>query len=293
MTQTNNNVHPPTKADPARRRRTTKSARTDSPSSLSTLTRQGVTRGGEMLLFALKGFREVPAAIRLYPEEVFRQAGLLVRSSVGVVLFIMFVFGFLLTLQMTTPFGNAGIDSYMGFAAAFVSRGLYEIVFAWTLAAKTGCGIVAELGAMRIDEEIDALEVMGIRPIAYLVSTRLVAGLVVIPFLWCSSLGAAYGASYLAAVPLTDVTSQGGFVYILFLFQNMFDFVVWMAWALIYGVVIILVACYFGYTATGGPFGVGRNTAWSMLVNIVLISLIAVAINQVFYGNNPNLPIGN
>ncbi len=254
---------------------------------------QGLERAGQLMAFAGKGLAEVVPALRLYPSEVFRQAGILIQSSALVVMFTMFVFSFLFTLQVILPFVSAGIESYLGDAPALVSRGMIQIMFAWIFAAKVGCGIVAELGAMRINDEIDATEVMGIRPTTYLVGTRVAAAIIVVPLLWCVALGVAYVASYLVAVPLTSTTSHGQFLYILFLFQNAFDFLVWVLWAFLYGVVIVLVACYFGFTASGGPVGVGRNTAWSMLVNIVLISVLAMVLNQVFYANNPNMPLGN
>jgi phospholipid/cholesterol/gamma-HCH transport system permease protein len=92
---------------------------------------------------------------------------------------------------------------------------------------------------------------------------------------------------------LLHTASQGAFVYFLFLFQNPYDLFVTTIWACALGLLITLVSSYYGYTASGGPVGVGRNTAWSMLINLVLVSITAMMFVQLFYGNDPNAPIGN
>ena len=249
---------------------------------------------GDFVEFALKAFREIPTAIRLYPAEVVRHAANLFRENAVVVLGMLFMMGAVLGLTANFLFESIGIDSYIAAVNSVGGmRGIIQVVFGWVVAAKVGCGIVAELGAMRISEEIDAMEVMGIRSIPYLVSTRIVAGAVVMPLLFVSAMSVNFFAGYLFNVRLLDTVSSGGFEYFLFLFQNMRDFAISIFWGTFLGVTILLVASYFGYTAKGGPVGVGRNTAQSMLVNLVLVSMIGMTLVQLFYGNSPNAPIGN
>ena len=241
---------------------------------------------GTLVAFGLRVIRELPATVRLYPSEVLRQCGLLIRSNALVVLFMLFMLGALLGITGTFLFEGIGLESYVAAIPAVpLMRGVVEIVFGWVLAAKAGCGIVAELGAMRISEEIDAMEVMGVRSIPYLVGTRVMASLIVLPFLFVTSLGVFFVSSKLFFVDFLSSVSSGGFFYVLFLFQSPRDFLVALTWGTVVGFVVTVVACYYGYTASGGPVCVGRSTAQAMLVNLVLISVIAMIMAQIFYAN--------
>jgi phospholipid/cholesterol/gamma-HCH transport system permease protein len=244
------------------------------------------TDAGELVAFGLRVVRECPAAVRLFPSEVLRQAGLLIRSNALVILFMLFMLGALLGITGTALFEGLGLESYVAAIPAVpMLRGCTEIVFGWVLAAKMGCGIVAELGAMRISEEIDAMEVMGVRSVPYLVGTRVVAAVVVLPLLFAASLVVHFIASKLFFVDLLSTVSSGGFWRVLYLMQGPRDFVIAVVWAVLTGLVVSIVACFYGYHAKGGPVGVGRATAQAMLVNLVLISVIAMILAQVFYGN--------
>jgi phospholipid/cholesterol/gamma-HCH transport system permease protein len=160
------------------------------------------------------------------------------------------------------------------------------------MAAKVGTGIVAELGAMRISEEIDALEVMGIDSMTFLCATRLLAAWIVLPFMYISAIGVAYLASYLAVVDQIGYTSAGGYLLVFWQFQNPLDFLYSVIKGMSMATAIVLVACYYGYNASGGPVGVGTATAKSMVLNLVLVNLIGMLGTQVFWGANPRAPIG-
>jgi phospholipid/cholesterol/gamma-HCH transport system permease protein len=253
-----------------------------------------VTNAGEMLGFTLQVVRELPATVRLYPGEVARQAGLLIRSNVLVVLFIMFMLGALIALTSTFLFEGIGLESYVSaMDAVGLLRGVMEIVFGWVLAAKAGCGIVAELGAMRITEEIDAMEVMGVRSVPYLVGTRIVAAIVVLPCLFVVSLGVLFIASKLFFVDLLATVSSGGFWEVLWLMHGPREFIIAVFWGSLVGLLVIVVACFHGYHAQGGPVGVGQATAQAMLVNLVLISVLSMILAQVFYSGEFTEGFGN
>lgn len=248
---------------------------------------------GDLLSFAAKAFRSVPAAVRLYPEEAGRQAAQLVRSNTAVIFAMVFMLGAIMGITGTSLFGALGLDSYVAAIPAVpMTRGVVEIVFAWVFAAKAGCGIVAELGAMRITEEIDAVEVMGIRPIPYLVSNRLIATVGVIPAIFSAALVLSYFSQRLFFVNLLHTVSTGGYTTVLFMFQGPTDLLIATSWATILVVMVTLVSCYYGYTVKGGPVGVGRATAQSMLVNLVLTSLTSIALAQIFYGGHGGTAIG-
>ena len=160
------------------------------------------------------------------------------------------------------------------------------------MSAKVGTGLVAELGAMRINEEIDAMEVMGIPSITFLCATRLLAAWMVLPFIYVSAVGAGFLASYLAVVKQIGEVSAGGYFLIFWMFQNPPDLLFSVIKAMAMATAIVIVGCYYGYTASGGPVGVGTATAKSMVLNIVLVHLIAMMGTQVFWGANPRAPIG-
>jgi len=244
------------------------------------------TSAGELVSFGLQVLRDCPAAVRLFPSEVLRQAGLLIRSNALVILFVLFMLGALLGITGTFLFEGIGLESYVAaIPGAVIMRGVMEMVFGWVLAAKYGCGIVAELGAMRISEEIDAMDVMGVRSIPYLVSSRVVAAAGVLPVLFLIGLLVHFVASKLFFVDMLGTVSPGGFWDVLFEMHSPSDLAIAVLWASLTGVVVTLVSCYYGYHAQGGPVGVGRATAQSMLVNLVLISLIGMILAQLFYGN--------
>jgi phospholipid/cholesterol/gamma-HCH transport system permease protein len=160
------------------------------------------------------------------------------------------------------------------------------------MSAKVGTGIVAELGSMRISEEIDALEVMGIRSITFLAATRLLASWIVLPFIYLSGIAWGFLASYVAVIQQVGGVSTGGYSLIFWEFQNPGDLLFSIIKGMAMATVIVLVGCYYGYTAQGGPVGVGVATAKSMIVNIVSVHVVAMFGTQLFWGANPRAPIG-
>jgi phospholipid/cholesterol/gamma-HCH transport system permease protein len=160
------------------------------------------------------------------------------------------------------------------------------------MAAKVGTGIVAELGSMRISDEIDALEVMGIPSITFLCATRLLAAWIVLPLLYIAAVGAGFFASYLVVVQQIGDVSSGGYFLIFWVFQNPPDLLFSTIKGMTMATAIVLVGCYYGYHARGGPVGVGTATAKSMVLNIVVVHLIGMLGTQLFWGANPRAPIG-
>ena len=164
--------------------------------------------------------------------------------------------------------------------------------FGYILAAKVGTGIVAELGAMRISEEIDALEVMGVEPVTFLAATRLLGAWIALPFMYLIAIAVAYFASYFAVVQQVGDVSSGGYLLIFWLYQTPPDLLFSFIKGIVMATVIVLVGCYYGYTASGGPVGVGTATAKSMVVNIIAVHIIGMLGSLIFWGSNPRAPIG-
>jgi phospholipid/cholesterol/gamma-HCH transport system permease protein len=226
--------------------------------------------------------------------ETLRQAGILIVGSTVVIWALVFLMGLgvcgiggaYFTLSTGTP-------AYSGVFAAWCDlREAVPYAFGYMMAAKVGTGIVAELGAMRISEEIDALEVMGIDSMVFLCATRLLAAWIVLPFMYVSGIGVAYLGSYLGVVEQLGFVSSGGYLLIFWQFQNAPDLLFSVIKGMSMATVIVLVACYYGYNASGGPVGVGTATAKSMVLNLVFVTLIGMLGTQVFWGANPRAPIG-
>ncbi|MGO9752173.1 MAG: ABC transporter permease [Solirubrobacteraceae bacterium] len=256
--------------------------------------REWLTSFGEVVKFAAKVLGDV-ARLRVlrFFGEALRQAGILIVSSTLVIWGLVFIIGLQCGIEGAYFNRSIGTPAYAGVFSAWCDlRELVPLVFGYMMAAKVGTGIVAELGSMRISDEIDALEVMGISGVTFLCATRLVAALLVLPFVYLCSIGAGYFASYLAVVQQIGDISSGGFFLIFWQFQNPPDLLFSLIKAMCMATVIVLVGCYYGFNASGGPVGVGTATAKSMVMNIVSVHLIGMLGTQLFWGANPRAPIG-
>ncbi|MEA2291901.1 MAG: phospholipid/cholesterol/gamma-HCH transport system permease protein [Solirubrobacteraceae bacterium] len=236
-------------------------------------------------VFTLKVFR--------FFGEALRQAGILILSSTLVIWGLIFIIGLQCGIEGAYFNRAVGSPAYAGVFAAWCDlRELVPYGFGYMMAAKVGTGIVAELGSMRISDEIDALEVMGIPSMLYLCATRLLAAWMVLPFMYLAGIAAGFFASYLAVVQQIGEVSPGGYSLIFWMFQNPPDLLYSVIKGMTMATAIVLVGCYYGYNASGGPVGVGTATAKSMVLNIVLVHLIGMLGTQLFWGANPRAPIG-
>jgi phospholipid/cholesterol/gamma-HCH transport system permease protein len=225
--------------------------------------------------------------------ESLRQAGILILGSTIVIWGLVFIIGLQCGIEGAYFTRAQGAPAYAGVFSAWCDlRELVPYAFGYMMAAKVGTGIVAELGSMRISDEIDALEVMGIDSVLFLCATRLLAAWIVLPFMYMAAIGAGFFASYLAVVQQIGEVSSGGFFLIFWMFQNPPDLVYSVIKAMCMATVIVLIGCYYGYHASGGPVGVGRATAKSMVANIVAVHLVGMLGTQLFWGANPRAPIG-
>jgi phospholipid/cholesterol/gamma-HCH transport system permease protein len=249
---------------------------------------------GEIVKFASRIVGEV-FRLRVFRffGETLRQAGILIVSSTLVIWGLVFIIGLQCGIEGAYFNRSVGTPAFSGVFAAWCDlRELVPLVFGYMMAAKVGTGIVAELGSMRISDEIDALEVMGISGVTFLCATRLLASWLVLPFVYICSIGAGFFASYLAVVQQIGDVSSGGFFLIFWLFQSPPDLLFSLIKAMAMATMIVLVGCYYGYNASGGPVGVGTATAKSMVLNIVGVHIIGMLGTQLFWGANPRAPIG-
>src|SRR5262249_55046255 len=188
---------------------------------------------------------------------------------------------------------SVGAPAYAGVFAAWCDlREVIPYAFGYMLAAKVGTGIVAELGAMRISHETAALEVMGVPPVPFVAATRLLAAWIAFPFMYLAAVGIGYFASWLAVVEQIGGVSSGGYFLIFWMFQNPPDLLFSMIKGMVMATAIVLVGCYYGYTASGGPVGVGTAAAKSMGLTVVVVDIIGMMGALGFWGANPRGAIG-
>ncbi len=249
---------------------------------------------GEIIKFCWQILREVYGlrVFRFFGESL-RQAGILIISSTLVIWGLVFIIGLECGIEGAYFTRSTGAPGYSGLFTAWCDlRELVPYAFGYMMSAKVGTGIVAELGSMRISDEIDALEVMGISSMTFLCASRLLAAWMVLPFMYLAAIGSGFLASYLAVVQQIGEVSSGGYFLTFWMFQNPPDLLYSVVKAMFMATFIVLVACYYGYNAGGGPVGVGTATAKSMVMNIVLVHLIGMLGTQLFWGANPRAPIG-
>ena len=228
-----------------------------------------------------------------YFGEALRQAGILILGSTAVIFGLVFTIGLTCGVEGAYFNRSVGAPAYAGVFAAWCNlREAIPYAFGYMLSAKVGTGIVAELGAMRISDEIDALEVMGVPPVTFLAATRMLGAFMTLPFMYIAAIGVGYIASYLVVVEQIGDVSAGGYLLIFWMFQNPPDVFFSLLKAMAMATVIVLVGCYYGYTASGGPVGVGTATAKSMVLNIVMVHIIGMLGTLVIWGANPRAPIG-
>jgi phospholipid/cholesterol/gamma-HCH transport system permease protein len=261
---------------------------------LLALPRQWLSSAGDICRFTGTIVRHV-WGLRVFHffGEALRQAGILIIGSTIVIWGLVFILGLECGIEGAYFTESTGAPAYSGVFTAWCDlREVIPYAFGYMMAAKVGTGIVAELGAMRISDEIDALEVMGIDSMTFLCATRLLAAWLVLPFLYLAAIGAAYVASYIAVVQQVGSVSAGGYLLVFWQFQNPPDFLFSLIKGMFMATAIVLVCCYYGYNAGGGPVGVGTATAKSMVLNLILVHFIGTLGTQIFWGANPRAPIG-
>ncbi|UTI66680.1 ABC transporter permease [Paraconexibacter antarcticus] len=228
-----------------------------------------------------------------YLGETLRQAGILVNGSLAVLLGLSLALGLVLGIEGVYGARTVGAPAVAGaFAGLGNLRELVPYAFAYMMAAKVSTGFVAELGTMRISDEIDALDVMGMNSRMYLASTRVLATWIVFPFIYPLALAVGFLGSYIAVVVQLKETSAAGFLELFWKFQNPTDLLFSATKGALMATFVVIVGCYYGYKVRGGPVEVGRAAAQSMFVNLLGIHFVGILTSELFWGGSPRLPIG-
>ncbi|BBY38014.1 ABC transporter permease [Mycobacterium mantenii] len=238
------------------------------------------------------------AAVAYYNAEVVRliaQMSLgtgalaIIGGTVLIVGFLTLAAGSIIAIQGYNSLANIGVEALTGFISAYVNvRLIAPLVAGIGLSATIGAGSTAQLGAMRINEEIDALEAMGIRSIPYLASTRVLAGVIVVVPLYCvavlmSFLAARFGTTFVYH------QSVGVYDHYFYTFLNPTDLIWSFFLALCMATIVMLVHTYYGYTAVGGPAGVGEAVGRAVRSSLVSAVLVTLFVSLAIYGQTGHL----
>ena len=248
---------------------------------------------GRQLAFYLRALAAAPRAAIRYQKEVLRilaevtlGSGSLavIGGTVGVILSMTFFTGAQVGLSGYAALDQIGTAPFAGFVSAyFNTREIAPLVAGIALAATVGCGFTAQLGAMRISEEIDAVEVMAIPSMQYLVSTRIVGGLIAIIPLYVVGLLSSYFATRLTVIQFYG-QSAGTYDHYFNQFLPPGDVLWSFGKVLVFAVTVILIHCYYGYTASGGPAGVGVAVGRAVRTSIVAVNVIDLFLSMAIWG---------
>jgi phospholipid/cholesterol/gamma-HCH transport system permease protein len=254
-------------------------------------------RIGDHTSFYGRAIAGVPHALVSYRREIIRLiaeismgAGTLamIGGTVVIVGFLTLAAGGTLAVQGYSSLGDIGIEALTGFLAAFINvRISAPVVAGIGLAATFGAGVTAQIGAMRINEEIDALETMGIHPVEYLVSTRIVAGMIAITPLYSVAVILSFAASKLTTVVLFG-QSAGLYNHYFTTFLNPIDLLWSFLQAVLMAIAVLLVHTYFGYFASGGPSGVGVAVGNAVRTSLIVVISVTLLVSLSIYGANGN-----
>ena len=230
--------------------------------------------------------------VRLLAEISLGSGALLVGGGTfGVIFFLSFFTGTQVGLEGFKGLQLIGAEAFSGFVSAFGNtREITPLIAGITLAAQVGCGFTAQLGAMRISEEVDALEVMGIPSIPFLVTTRMIAAFIAVIPLYIVSLFSSFLATRLIVTQFFG-QSAGTFDHYFRLFLPPQDVLFSLVKALIFAVVVTLIHCYYGYYARGGPEGVGVAVGKAIRSSIVAIVVINFFLSLAFWGASDTVRI--
>jgi phospholipid/cholesterol/gamma-HCH transport system permease protein len=258
---------------------------------------RGLDEAGRLAWFSLRTVGLTVHALRRYRHETLRQiaqtvfgAGAMafVGGAVGIGGFVVLAGASLVAVQGFVSLGNIGVEAFTGFFAASINVRIgTPVIGGILLASVIGAGHTAELGAMRINEEIDALEVMGINAIAYLTSTRLIAGLAALVPLFCGLVIVAFLSPQLTTTVLYG-QSNGTYQHYFRTFLRPED----VGWSFVESAIIVIAVmvshCYYGYNASGGPVGVGEAVGRSMRFSLISVQVVVLLGTLAIYGVNPN-----
>ncbi|MCK0440929.1 ABC transporter permease [Gordonia alkaliphila] len=267
---------------------------------LWTVPRDGLVSMGHLITFLVKSIGLAPITFRHYQKEVWRLLsdvawgnGAIVvgGGTVGVMVILGIMGGATVGIEGYTALNLLGMEPITGALSAFATtREIAPLLAATAFTAQSGCRFTAQLGSMRISEEIDALEAIAIRPLPYLVTTRMAAAVMSIVPLYAIALA----ANYIAAQVMFQVQSgQGVGTYLHYFQQFMLSTDVLFSFlkVIVFVLLTTFIQCYYGYFASGGPEGVGVAAGHAIRLAIITIVFANLIMTLVFWGTTSGIKI--
>lgn len=222
-----------------------------------------VLLGGQVIVRLFTG--------RIHRRNTLAQMALVGPASLLIVLMTAICIGSVFTIQVSREFISLGAESAVGGVLALaLSRELSPVLTAVVLAGRVGSAFAAELGTMRVSEQIDALYVLKTDPIEYLVIPRVLACCIMLPLLTVFSLFIGLGSGYLVATNVYGI-SQTLFLESIQNFLELWDLFSAPIKSLVFGSMIAIIGCSWGLTTTGGAKGVGQSTTTAVVTSLLAI----------------------
>lgn len=239
-----------------------------------------LTTFGKYLILMGRAFSR-PERMRMFLKQYVKEMSQLGIDSIGIVLLISFFIGAVICIQMKVNIQSPWMPHWV---AGYATREIMLLEFSSSimcliLAGKVGSNIASELGTMRVTQQIDALEIMGVNSANYLILPKILGLVTTMPFLviFSSALGVvgAYSTAYVGHIITPEDLTAG--------LQH--DFVPWFLWtsiikSLVYAYIITSVSSYFGYTVGGGSVEVGKASTAAVVNSSVLILFCDVFLTQ-------------
>lgn len=217
-----------------------------------------------------------PKHVIKYMDEIGVQAALLIAIT-------GFFTGGVLVVE-TYPTLHRFNGEFLAGAIVSISlaRELSPVLVSLLITARSGSAIAANIGTMRITEQIDALEVMAVNPIRYLITPRLLAGIMMIPLLTILSYTSGILGGYFVGVYLYDINP---YLYVekMKAFTDLHDLLGGLYKSIVFAILIITISSYFGYITKGGAEGVGKSTTTAVVVSSVLILIVDYFLTELIY----------
>ncbi|GAB3070781.1 MlaE family ABC transporter permease [Nocardioides zeae] len=255
---------------------------------------------GAGLRFHLTVLASVPRTLRHHLKEIVRLlsevsfgtgALAVIGGTIGVMVGMTLFVGTVVGMQGYSALDQIGTAALNGFVSAyFNTREIAPLVAALALSATVGSGFTAQLGAMRINEEVDALDVMGVSSLAFLVTTRVIAGVVAIVPLYVVGLLVSWAGSRAVTVYFYG-QSAGTYDHYFGLFLPPGDILGSFVKVVVFAVLIILIHCRLGFTATGGPAGVGVAVGTAVRRSIVTVAILDLALSMALWGTTTTVRV--
>ncbi|MBS4751537.1 ABC transporter permease [Nocardioides sp. zg-ZUI104] len=275
-------------------------ARATAPAALPGVVLGPAAGIGLQLVLAWRAVAGLPLAATRYRKEVTRVLAEVTLGSgiflvgggvVGVVLLLSTLTGTEVGLEGYQGLDVIGLAPLTGFISGYANtRELAPMVAALGFAARIGCGFTSRIGAMRISEEIDALESMAIRPIPYLVSTRLIAAwIIVLPLFLIGLVGTYLATDFMVTTFYGQ--SAGTYEHYFRTFVAPIDVIYAAIKVVVLTTVVTLIHCYHGFTASGGPEGVGRATGRAIRASIISLTIVDILLTLLLWGADAQVQI--